>query len=143
MTQRTTWNSRRAAGLEDSFTILNYSESSTPSTHTPSHPPTPLPMSSARQSAQPEITHAQPRNIQVEPTDHAGSDDTLDETPDETPPVAPEDTDAIRFIAAIDRVVQAHPSTTKPKLREPDPFNGSDPKKLRTFIVQCKLNFGT
>src|SRR5882724_13349446 len=107
MTQRTTRNSRRAAGLEDSFTILNYSESSTPSTHTPSHPPTLLPMSSAHQLAQPEITHVQPGNIQVEPTEHAGSDDTPDETPDETLPVAPEDMDAIRFITAIDRVIQA------------------------------------
>lgn len=26
------------------------------------------------------------------------------------------------------------------KLREPDPFDGSDPKKLCTFLVQCKLN---
>ena len=102
MTQRTTRNSRRAAGLEDSFTILNYSGNSTPSTHTPSHPPTPVPMSSAHQSAQPEIAHTQPGDILVEPTDHAGSDDTPDETPDETPPVAPEDTDTIRFIAAID-----------------------------------------
>src|SRR5882724_1704878 len=101
MTQRTSRNSRRAAGLEDSFTILNYSDSSTPSTHTLSHPPTPLPMSSAHQSAQPEIAHAQPGNIQVKPTDHAGSNDTPDETPDKTLPVAPEDTDAIRFIVAI------------------------------------------
>ena len=27
------------------------------------------------------------------------------------------------------------------KLREPDMFNGSDPKKLRTFLLHCKLNF--
>ena len=29
----------------------------------------------------------------------------------------------------------------KPKLQEPEPFNGSNPKKLQTFILQCKLNF--
>ena len=27
------------------------------------------------------------------------------------------------------------------KIREPDPFNGSNPKKLHTFLLQCKLNF--
>ena len=42
---------------------------------------------------------------------------------------------------AIDRVIQACPSTAKPKLWEPDSFDGSDPKKLCTFIFQCKLNF--
>ena len=98
-------------------------------------------MSSARQLAQPEFSHVQPGNIHVKPTDHASSDNTPDDTPDETPPVAPEDTDVVRFISAIDQVIQARPSTAKPKLREPDPFNGSNPKKLRTFIFQCKLNF--
>jgi len=32
-------------------------------------------------------------------------------------------------------------SSSKPKLREPDPFDGSDPWKLQVFILQCKLNF--
>jgi hypothetical protein len=27
------------------------------------------------------------------------------------------------------------------KVREPDQFDGSDPRKLRTFFVQCELNF--
>ena len=31
--------------------------------------------------------------------------------------------------------------SSKPKLQEPDPFDGSDPQKLHTFILQCKLNF--
>ena len=30
---------------------------------------------------------------------------------------------------------------TKVKLREPDMFNGSNPKKLCTFLLHCKLNF--
>jgi len=30
---------------------------------------------------------------------------------------------------------------SKPKLQEPDPFDGSNSHKLRTFILQCKLNF--
>ena len=27
------------------------------------------------------------------------------------------------------------------KIREPDQFDGSDPQKLCTFLVQCELNF--
>jgi len=27
------------------------------------------------------------------------------------------------------------------KVREPEPFNGQDPKKLKTFILQCRLYF--
>ena len=27
------------------------------------------------------------------------------------------------------------------KICEPDQFNSSDPHKLRTFLMQCKLNF--
>jgi len=41
----------------------------------------------------------------------------------------------------IDKLIQSCTSTSKPKLQEPDPFDGSDPKKLCTFIFQCKLNF--
>jgi hypothetical protein len=33
------------------------------------------------------------------------------------------------------------PATSKAKLRDPDPFNGRDLKKLRGFLLQCKLNF--
>ncbi|KIO02102.1 hypothetical protein M404DRAFT_28059 [Pisolithus tinctorius Marx 270] len=32
-------------------------------------------------------------------------------------------------------------SAPKTKVHEPDTFNGSDPKKLREFLVQCELNF--
>jgi len=32
-------------------------------------------------------------------------------------------------------------SSSHAKVREPDTFDGTDPKKLRTFLVQCKLCF--
>ncbi|KIO06424.1 hypothetical protein M404DRAFT_24649 [Pisolithus tinctorius Marx 270] len=32
-------------------------------------------------------------------------------------------------------------STLKTKVREPDTFDGSNPKKLREFLIQCELNF--
>ena len=53
----------------------------------------------------------------------------------------PEDVETLRFITAINELIQSHPSTSKPKLWEPDTFNGSDPKKLYNFIFQYKLNF--
>src|SRR5882724_9484641 len=63
--------------------------------------------------------------------------------PDDTPDMATnqEKEDAKRFAMAINKLAQSHTSTSKPKLREPNPFDGSDPKKLCTFIFQCKLNF--
>jgi len=85
-------------------------------------------MSSAHWSAQPESTH-------IDPTD----DETPDETPAET--MNPEEVETLRFIMAIDKLIQSCPSISKPKLQEPNPFNGSNPKKLHTFIFQCKLNF--
>ena len=32
-------------------------------------------------------------------------------------------------------------SSSRTRVREPDTFNGTDPKKLRAFLVQCELNF--
>jgi len=32
-------------------------------------------------------------------------------------------------------------SSSRAKVCEPDTFNGTDPKKLRTFLVQCELCF--
>ena len=44
---------------------------------------------------------------------------------------------------AIDRLVRvSRPSkSSHTKVREPDTFDGTDSKKLRTFLVQCELNF--
>jgi Retrotransposon gag protein len=33
------------------------------------------------------------------------------------------------------------PETPKTKVRAPDPFDGTEPLKLRSFLVQCQLNF--
>ena len=32
-------------------------------------------------------------------------------------------------------------SSSRTHVREPDTFDGTDPKKLRAFLVQCELNF--
>ena len=46
---------------------------------------------------------------------------------------------------AIDRLAcsaqSSNSSLSCTKVHEPDTFNSTDPKKLRTFFVQCKLNF--
>lgn len=49
---------------------------------------------------------------------------------------------AISMLAST--LSQSQPAQSKPprtKVREPDPFDGSDPEKLRPFLVQCQLNF--
>src|SRR5882724_13549803 len=122
MTQHTTRNSRRAAGLEDLFTFLDPSGNSIPGTNTPSHLLTPANMSSQHESAHIE---------------------TLDETPNKTLGTTNPNQEAKAFAKAIDKIIKANygSSKSKPKLWEPDPFDGSNSWKLRTFILQCKLNF--
>jgi hypothetical protein len=49
-----------------------------------------------------------------------------------------------RLIAALERLAdngRAERQGSRAKLREPDPFDGKDPKKLRGFLLQCTLNF--
>ena len=44
-------------------------------------------------------------------------------------------------IAALARNVQRQGDGPRSKVREPDPFDGTDPAKLRTFLVQLRLSF--
>jgi len=69
--------------------------------------------------------------------------ETLDETPDKTLGTTNPNHEAKAFAKAIDKIVKANygSSKSKLKLREPDPFDSSNSRKLRTFILQCKLNF--
>ena len=52
----------------------------------------------------------------------------------------PQPIDVTTMANAINELVKSN-LPSRVKIREPDPFNGSDPKKLRTFLLQCKLNF--
>src|SRR5467141_846592 len=99
------------AGLEETFTLLDPSGNSTPATRSATHPPTPVFMSTPQQT---------PVHISLD-------------TPEPLSEVQ-------KFAKAIGDIVKTGGSS-KPKLREPDTFNGSDPRKLCTFILQCKLNF--
>jgi len=69
MSQCTTLNSQREAGIEDLDTLLDTSGNYNPGTQSPSHPPTPTNMS----SAQPESAH-------IEPVDNSNSDETSSTT---------------------------------------------------------------
>jgi hypothetical protein len=61
-------------------------------------------------------------------------DDSDISTDDEEPP---------NLAVAINKLAKSvrRPSDSKTKVREPDTFDGLDPKKLRNFRVQCELNF--
>src|SRR5882724_8316826 len=64
----------------------------------------------------------------------------LDPADDDTPVSNSHEAKATAFAEAIGKVLRMN-NSSKPKLWEPDPFNSSDSCKLRTFILQCKLNF--
>src|SRR5882724_1147136 len=114
MSQRTTCNSIRAGTVDDNFTFLDNSGNSNPITRPTTHLPTPANMSHFG-------------SVHIDPAD----DDT---------PITNSQADATAIAEAIGKVLKTN-SNSKPKLWEPDPFDGSDPCKLRTFILQCKLNF--
>ena len=51
----------------------------------------------------------------------------------------PQPINATMMANAINDLVKSN-LPSRVKIREPDPFNSSDPKKLCTFLLQCKLN---
>src|SRR5882724_5006011 len=119
MTQCITRNSRKAAGIEDPFTLI--SGISTPTIQTPPHLITPAIMSR-------------------DPSESAHIDPVDDDTMDPTSGPTTQDQEASAFVKAVSMII-SNDSGSKSKLQEPDPFNGSDSQKLCTFILQCKLNF--
>ena len=75
-----------------------------------------------------------------DPDDPDNSDDDNNNTPQDLP----RDQESVSAGDAIQLLVNALKSTGKPpksKVREPNTFDGSTPKKLRTFLAQCRLNF--
>src|SRR6202790_1990837 len=70
------------------------------------------------------------------PDDDPPDDDNPDNNPDND--VQNNLADAI---AALARNVRHQGDGSRSKVREPDPFDGTDPTKLRTFLVQLQLSF--
>jgi hypothetical protein len=86
--------------------------------------------------------------------DDGGGDDDPTHDPDEADPIPNPDLNAEadgkaqvgRLLVALERLANNaaggnRPATSKAKLRDPNQFDGSDLKKLRGFLLQCKLNF--
>src|SRR5882724_3496253 len=106
-----TRNSIRAGTVDD-----DNSGNSNPITRQSTHPPTPANMSTYLGSA-----HLNPAD-------------------DNTPVSNLHKAKATTFTEAIGKALRTN-NSSKPKLQEPDPFDGSKSQKLCTFILQCKLNF--
>jgi len=76
-----------------------------------------------------------------DPNPDDGGEDPIDGIPD------PDEASLVIFnnlsitIDRLARSLRSSESSSCTKVREPDTFNGTNPKKLRTFLVQCKLNF--
>jgi len=116
MSLHITHNSIQAGTVDDNFTFIDNSGNSNPVTRPSTHPPTPANMSTYLGSAH------------------------LDPADDDTPASNSHKAEATAFAKAINKVLKTN-NSSKPKLWEPDPFDSSNSCKLRTFILQYKLNF--
>jgi len=79
----------------------------------------------------------------IEPVDSNNEEPSPSNQPNppQTTPFVPQPSeDAAAMIKAIDAIIKMN-IPAKVKLREPNPFDGSNPRKLHTFLLQCKLNF--
>ncbi|KIN99808.1 hypothetical protein M404DRAFT_30061 [Pisolithus tinctorius Marx 270] len=86
-----------------------------------------------------------------DPGDNSPGDDNPDENDLEDEPDFP-DLDTKPAIMVLDNLAVAikllacnthtsPESSSRTKLHEPDTFDGTNPKKLHAFFIQCKLNF--
>ncbi|KIO01310.1 hypothetical protein M404DRAFT_28856 [Pisolithus tinctorius Marx 270] len=81
-----------------------------------------------------------PNNPDSDPNSGGSSDGDIPKDPAELPKDP-----LVALARAVHALVQSSSctgdSTLKTKVCKPDTFNGSDPKKLHEFLMQCKLNF--
>jgi len=80
------------------------------------------------------------------PGDNNNDDDDDDEFLNATEELDPSLAVFHNLAVAINRLSRSSrrtndSSSSRAKVREPDTFDGTDPKKLRTFLVQCELCF--
>src|SRR5882724_1178094 len=99
MSQHLTHNSIRAGTVDNNFMFLDNLGNSNPVTQSSTHPPTPAVMST--------YYHL---------------------TDDDTPASSSCEAEATAFAEAISKVFKTN-NGSKPKLQEPDPFDGSDSHK--------------
>ncbi|KAG6326542.1 hypothetical protein ID866_12547, partial [Astraeus odoratus] len=71
--------------------------------------------------------------------DDGGDDDTPDPDAEDNPLLAL--TNTITRLSNATRRRPKDSGAARTKVREPDTFDSTDPKKLREFLIQCELNF--
>jgi len=87
-----------------------------------------------------------PGNDPDDPGDDNNNNDDDDEFLDATEELDPGLAVFHNLAVAVNRLSHSSrrtndSSSSRAKVREPDTFDGTDPKKLRTFLVQCELCF--
>jgi Retrotransposon gag protein len=101
-----------------------------------------------RLSEQPEdlqSIHTPPDDLDPEPTSKGkGRQDPLDDEPDDTPDEDPQDDNEDRqkfFKKLLHALDKPNVEPPRAKVRDPEVYDGNDQAKLRTFFLQCMLNF--
>ncbi|KIO07645.1 hypothetical protein M404DRAFT_136114 [Pisolithus tinctorius Marx 270] len=120
----------------------------TSNTPTPHHPTAPIPKGDPGDDGLGDDDN-NPDND--DPGDNGPGDDNPEDNDPEDDPDFP-DLDTEPTITVLDNLTlaikllarNAHTSpesSSRTKLHEPNTFDGTNPKKLRTFFIQCELNF--
>ncbi|KIN94165.1 hypothetical protein M404DRAFT_168981 [Pisolithus tinctorius Marx 270] len=125
----------------------------TSNTPTPRHPTAPIPKGDPGDDGpgDNDDNHPEDDDPGNDPGDNGPGDDNPEDNdpeddldfpdPDTEPAVTVFDSLA-KAIKLLARNTRTSPeSSSRTKLREPDTFDGTDPKKLRAFFIQCELNF--
>ncbi|KIN94581.1 hypothetical protein M404DRAFT_34922 [Pisolithus tinctorius Marx 270] len=116
----------------------------TSNTPTPHHPTAPIPEGDPSNDGPGNNDDNNPDDD--DPSDNGPGDDNLEDEPDlpdlDTEPaimVLDNLASAIKLLAR--NACTSPESSSRTKLHEPNTFDGTNPKKLRAFFIQCKLNF--
>jgi hypothetical protein len=72
-----------------------------------------------------------------------GGDDDDNADDNEDPDIAGALNNLARSLRRMDRASSGPPRAERVKANEPDTFDGSDPKKLKEWLFQCRLYFST
>ncbi|KIN98059.1 hypothetical protein M404DRAFT_158460, partial [Pisolithus tinctorius Marx 270] len=121
----------------------------TSNTPTPRHPTAPIPEGDPGNDGLGNDNDNNPDND--DPSDNGPGDDNLEDNDPEDDLDFP-DLDTKPTITVLDNLTSAikllvrnactsPESSSRTKLHEPNTFDGTDPKKLRAFFIQCELNF--
>ncbi|KIN95080.1 hypothetical protein M404DRAFT_34466 [Pisolithus tinctorius Marx 270] len=115
----------------------------TSNTPTPHHPTAPIPKGDPSDDGLGDDDDNNPDNDDPgnSPGDEDPEDNDLEDDLDTEPTITVLDnlTSAIKLLAHNAHTTPE--SSSRTKLREPDTFDGTDPKKLCAFFIQCELNF--